>query len=145
MDQLQKAGGPATSVGIDQNRARVRLFLMTPNVSCRSAVKATAVARSMIKAIRGGRPSPPESMRILVQITDAGCFNRLRARPPLARNQHQMTAFGAKRSALRWTQRSAFLPVILKAARPSTAPFRSFTTREFLTTCGYIGDISKPV
>jgi hypothetical protein len=46
MDQLQKAGGPATSVGIDQNRARVRLFLMTPNVSCRSAVKATAVARS---------------------------------------------------------------------------------------------------
>ncbi|MER8820475.1 hypothetical protein NKH70_11740 [Mesorhizobium sp. M0991] len=30
MDQLQKAGGPATSVGIDQNRARVRLFLMTP-------------------------------------------------------------------------------------------------------------------
>jgi hypothetical protein len=25
MDQLQKAGGPATSVGIDQNRARVRL------------------------------------------------------------------------------------------------------------------------
>jgi len=56
MDQLQKAGGPATSVGIDQNRARVRLFLMTSNVSCRSAVKATAVARSMIKAIRGGRP-----------------------------------------------------------------------------------------
>jgi hypothetical protein len=33
MYQLQKAGGPATSVGIDQNRARVRLFLMTPNVS----------------------------------------------------------------------------------------------------------------
>jgi hypothetical protein len=32
MDQLQKAGGPATSVGIDQNRAEVRLFLMTPNV-----------------------------------------------------------------------------------------------------------------
>jgi len=89
MDQLQKAGGPATSVGIDQNRARVRLFLMTPNVSCRSAVKATAVARSMITAIRGGRPSPPESLRLLVQITDSGCFNRLRARPPLARNQHQ--------------------------------------------------------
>jgi hypothetical protein len=47
MDQLRKAGGPATSVGIDQNRARVRLFLMTPNVSCRTAAKATAVARSM--------------------------------------------------------------------------------------------------
>jgi hypothetical protein len=28
MDQLQKAGGPATSVGIDQNRPRVRLFLL---------------------------------------------------------------------------------------------------------------------
>ena len=26
MDQLQKAGGPATSVGINRNRARVRLF-----------------------------------------------------------------------------------------------------------------------
>src|SRR4029077_2367464 len=64
-------------------------FLMTPNVSCRSAVKATAVARSMITAIRDGRPSPPESLRLLVQITDSGCFNRLRARPPLAWNQHQ--------------------------------------------------------
>src|SRR6185369_153239 len=80
MDQLQKAGGPATSVGIDQNRARVRLFLMTPNVSCRSAVKAAAVSRSMITAIRGERPSPPESLRLLLQIADSGCFNRLRAR-----------------------------------------------------------------
>src|SRR3954466_10110668 len=93
MDQLQKAGGPATSVGIDENRARVRLFLMTPNVSCRSAVKAAAVARSMITAIRGVRPSPPESLRLLVQITDSGCFNRLRARPRLAGNEH--LAFGA--------------------------------------------------
>src|SRR3954468_17309968 len=66
---------------------------MTPNVSCRSAVKATAVARSMVTAIRGGRPSPPESLRLLVQITDSGCFNRLRARPRLAGNEH--LAFGA--------------------------------------------------
>src|SRR3954468_10549822 len=66
---------------------------MTPNVSCRSALKAAAVARSMITAIRGVRPSPPESLRLLVQITDSGCFNRLRARPRLAGNEH--LAFGA--------------------------------------------------
>jgi hypothetical protein len=89
MDQLQKAGGPATSVGIDQNRARVRLFLMTPNVSCRSAVKAAVVVRSMIAAITGVRPSPPVSLRLLVKMTATGCFNRLQTRPPLARNYHQ--------------------------------------------------------
>jgi hypothetical protein len=40
---------------------------------------------------------------------------------------------------------SAYDNPSLEAANPFPAPFRSFTTREFLTTCGYIGDISKPV